>query len=157
MRSDYQRRWQHLLRGGLTPSDLALAVTVGIVIGCLPIFGVSTLLCLGLATCMRLNLVAIQADNWFAMPLQVLLFLPFLRLGKWLFRHPDTAQAGRNALGQIWSHGMMLPHMPQIGWLFAHLVLAWLVVAIPVATLLYTALRRMFCRMARAMVPADPA
>lgn len=154
MRSDYQRQWQHLLRGGLTPSDLALAVTVGIVIGCLPIFGVSTLLCLGLAACMRLNVVAIQAANWFAMPLQVLLFLPFLRLGKWLFRHPDTVHAERIALGQIWSHGM-LPHVPQVGWLFAHLVLAWLVVAFPVATLLYAALRRMFRRMALAMDRAD--
>ncbi len=154
MRSDYQRQWQHLLRGGLTPSDLALAVTVGIVIGCLPIFGVSTLLCLGLAACMRLNLVAIQAANWFAMPLQVLLFLPFLRLGKWLLRHPDTAQAGRNVMGQLGFHGMT-PHVPQLGWLFAHLVLAWLVVAFPVATLLYAALRRMFRRMALAMERAD--
>lgn len=135
---------QGLLRGGLSPSDLALAVTVGVVIGCLPIFGVSTLLCVGVAVGMRLNLIAIQAANWFAMPLQVLLFLPFLRLGRWLLGHP-TARAA----GQLVPWSQNVSHLlPQIGWLMAHLFLAWMVVSLPMAVLLHAALRQIFLRMA---------
>ena len=159
MRSGVHHEMQGLLRGGLSPSDLALAVTVGIVIGCLPIFGVSTLLCAGLALAMRLNLIAIQAANWVAMPLQVLLFLPFLRLGRWLLGQQRLAQAAGERLPWTDHAARLLPvtHLlPQIGWLLAHLFVAWLVVALPVAILLHATLRRIFFRMASSLHSPNP-
>ena len=150
----YPHEFRRLLIGGISPSDLALAVTVGIILGCLPIFGLSTLLCVGLALGMRLNWIAIQAANWFAMPLQVLLFLPFLRLGRWIFGQQRLEHAAGKLLP--WSSGMtnILPQshlLPQFGWLLAHLFVAWLIVALPGFILLHAALRRLFLRMAIAL------
>ena len=146
MRSgDATHACRRLLQSGISPSDLALAVTIGIVIGCLPIFGISTLLCVGVAVSLRLNLIAIQVANWFAMPLQILLFLPFLRLGQWLFHHHGIAPLPASVLPT--SHA--LAHLgPQIAWMAAHLLTAWILVALPAALILHHALRMLFRRMA---------
>jgi uncharacterized protein (DUF2062 family) len=53
-----------LLSSGLAPSRLALCVAVGIVIGTIPILGVSTILCTLVALLFRLNLPAIQLAQW---------------------------------------------------------------------------------------------
>ena len=49
-----------LLRQGISPRRLALCVAIGIVVGNVPILGVSTLLCGALALLFRLNLPAMQ-------------------------------------------------------------------------------------------------
>ena len=59
---------QTLLRTGLSPEDLALAIAVGFVLGCLPLWGISSMLCLGVAATLRLNLIATQTANWLALP-----------------------------------------------------------------------------------------
>jgi uncharacterized protein (DUF2062 family) len=77
-----------LLSEGLSPSRLALCVAVGIVIGTIPILGVSTLICTLVALLFRLNLPAIQLAQWAMAPVQLLLIIPFVRVGEWLLRVP---------------------------------------------------------------------
>lgn len=74
-----------LLKKGLNRKSLALTLALGVVLGVLPTIWGSTLLCVLLAALLGLNQVAMQLANYLAYPLQILLFLPFLKLGRQLF------------------------------------------------------------------------
>jgi uncharacterized protein (DUF2062 family) len=74
-----------LLRDGMSPSKIALCVAAGGILGLFPVPGVTTLLCAAVAWGLRLNHAAIQAVNYAAYPLQLLLIGPFFALGsRWL-------------------------------------------------------------------------
>lgn len=73
------------LRQGMTPRKLALTCAFGVVIGIFPIFGTTTLLCLGVAILFRLNIPIIQLVNYLIAPLQLILILPFIKIGTFLF------------------------------------------------------------------------
>jgi uncharacterized protein (DUF2062 family) len=76
-----------LLQQGLSPEKIALCLALGVVISSVPIsFGLGTALCTAAALVLRLNLPAIQAANWASAPLQVLLFIPYMRAGEFLTR-----------------------------------------------------------------------
>ncbi len=89
MRQLLHRRVLHPLRDqltqGVSPSRLALALTLGLVVGVIPVLGVTTALCALLAVALRLNQPAIQLANYLAYPLQLLLFIPAFQAGAWLF------------------------------------------------------------------------
>ena len=134
------------LKQGMAPSRLALCVAIGIVIGNIPILGVSSILCGIIALVFRLNLPAIQIVQAAMAPTQVLLIIPFVRMGEWILRAPHQAlsiEAGlaliargvRNAVVVLW--GAII-----------HAGFAWILIA-PFATfLLYKILTRVFERAA---------
>lgn len=74
-----------LLRMGATPERLAWSIAAGIVIGINPLLGSTTVLCLAAAAIFRLNVAASQVGNHIVYPLELLLFIPFLRLGSSVF------------------------------------------------------------------------
>ncbi len=120
------------LRQGVSPRRLALTLALGFAVGCLPVVGLPTALCVVLAMALRLNLPAIQAANYMVMPLQLLLIAPFVRLGGWL-----VSLTPKHAMG-----ARMLLHLLPIR-VFWHLasfagqaLLAWLVFAVPAVALL---------------------
>lgn len=122
------------LRQGTSPRRLALTLALGFAVGCIPVVGLPTALCLVLALVLRLNMPAIQAANYAVMPLQILLMAPFVRLGQWLFAGNLLPHSGMSALFHI--------SPMSLGWRIAgfagEALAAWLVVAIP-AVLLLTA------------------
>jgi uncharacterized protein (DUF2062 family) len=78
---------RELLRQGLSPEKIALCLALGVAISSVPIsFGLGTMLCTAAAFSLRLNLPAIQAANWASAPLQVMLFIPYMRAGEFLTR-----------------------------------------------------------------------
>jgi uncharacterized protein (DUF2062 family) len=79
------------LTQGVSPSRLALALSLGAVVGMMPMLGVTTVLCAVLAIGLRLNQPAIQLANYVAYPLQLLLFIPSFQAGAWLFGRPPVA------------------------------------------------------------------
>jgi len=81
-----------LLAQGVTPRQLALAMAVGAAIGCMPLVWGTSLLCVSVAAVLRLNQVVVQAANYLVYPLQILLFLPYLKAGRWLFSGSDAGQ-----------------------------------------------------------------
>jgi len=70
------------LRHGATPEGLAKSAAVGTVLAIVPIFGVTTGLCFFAGRLFRLNHVVLQLVNCLMYPLQLLLILPFLRIGE---------------------------------------------------------------------------
>jgi uncharacterized protein (DUF2062 family) len=120
------------LRQGVSPRRLALTLALGFAIGCVPVIGIPTLICAALAFALRLNLPAIQAANYAAMPLQLLLVVPFVRLGGWLFSvGPIRAAQAAQLL-----HTPPTEVFTQLAGLFGHAMLAWLLIAIPAVLLM---------------------
>ncbi|MHB1398746.1 MAG: DUF2062 domain-containing protein [Trichloromonadaceae bacterium] len=83
------------LRQGLTPNQLALTLALGITLGVLPTVWGTSLLCVLAAWMLRLNQPLLQLVNCLVFPLQILLFVPFLQLGIFLFggETPPLVQA----------------------------------------------------------------
>ena len=77
-----------LLKQGITPHKIALAVALGALLGMAPVLGSTILSCTLAALALRLNLVLIQIVNNLVYPLQLLLLIPFVQAGQWLFRQP---------------------------------------------------------------------
>ena len=74
-----------LLRMGATPEKLAWSLAIGVAAGINPMFGSTTILCIVLILLFRLNTVAGQIGNHLMYPLQIALFIPFIRVGEKLF------------------------------------------------------------------------
>ena len=137
MKGFFRRRVWHplgdLLRQGLSPGKLAASVAVGIGISIFPVFGATTLLCLIAAYLGRLNQPTVQLINYLAGPLQLLLLIPFIRLGEWLFHAPRLPLAAHQILSHIKADAF---GAIQFFWTSTwHAVVAWLLV-VPLASLL---------------------
>ena len=92
-----------LLREGLAPKDLALCIALGSGFGIFPVLGVSTPVLTAIALIRKLNLVAIQLASWLIAPVQLVLIIPFMRLGEWLTGstpQPLTVEDGMQILGE---------------------------------------------------------
>jgi uncharacterized protein (DUF2062 family) len=126
------------LRQGISPRRLALTLSVGFVVGCIPIVGLPTGLCAVIALAFGLNQPAIQAANYLAMPFQVALIVPLVRLGSRLI--PIAARPGISMTGLTHSPVQLLTQSPklviQMGGMAGQAMFAWLLLAIPVVVLL---------------------
>ena len=147
------------LKQGMTPRQLALCVALGIVIGNIPILGVSSILCAAIALVFRLNLPAIQIVQAAMAPTQVLLIIPFVRLGEWLLHAPHQAVSIKEGMTLI-SQGAW--HAVIVLWdAILHAGFAWLLVAPVALYLAYALLVRLFAGAAKRLAgapdsPADP-
>lgn len=147
------KRWAaNWMRKGISPRRLALTLALGFAIGCVPVVIIPTFICAALAVTLRLNLAAIQVANYVAMPLQLLLIVPFVRLGGWLF------DAGPIHASQIAAliHTSPVDLFTQLTGLFGHALAAWLLLAIPAVALLTYGLT-LLLRRVPVMAPAEAA
>lgn len=151
-RESIERKVAVWLRQGISPQRLALTLALGFAIGCLPVVGVTTAICLLVAACLRLNLPAIQAANWAAMPFQVALIVPFVRLGGRLF----GVGSGHAVEAGTLLHAAPFQVISGMGWMAGEALLAWLVIAVP-AVLLMTGLLTVVLRHVPAVVAAESA
>jgi len=140
-----------LLRQGLAPRELALCLALGTGIGLFPVLGISTPLLAVIALAQRLNLAAIQLVNYLIYPLQLLLIIPFVRLGEALTgapRQPLTIEAGLGLIADgVWNAVVTL-------WdAIVHAALGWLVVGPLGIYLLYRLLVPMLARAAHSLKP----
>lgn len=123
-----------LLRVGATPRKLAWSLALGVVIGVNPLLGSTTLLCLLLAWLFRLNLLASQIANHLVYPLELALFLFFIRIGNLVF-HTGGLPLDRKALTMaIRQHPL---ETTRLLWSWEwHALLVWLAFAAVVTPLL---------------------
>jgi uncharacterized protein (DUF2062 family) len=139
-----------LLRQGVAPRSLALALSLGAGVGIFPVLGVSTLALTALALPLRLNLPAIQLINYLVSPLQLLLIIPFLRLGERLLgapRLPMTLEQGTAILSQGITHALTT-----LSGAIVHAAVGWFALMPLVMLLLYRVLALLMEKMARKQV-----
>ncbi|MGD0832244.1 MAG: DUF2062 domain-containing protein [Terracidiphilus sp.] len=120
------------LQQGITPRRLAVTLALGFAIGCIPVVGIPTFVCAGLAVALGLNLPAIQAANYAAMPLQLALIVPFVRLGGRLHTFAPRPALDPHTL----LHTSPVATVATMGALAAQALLAWVLVAIPAVALM---------------------
>ena len=130
-----QQKAEAWMRTGISPQRLALTLALGFAIGCLPVVGIPTALCLVVALSLRLNVPAIQAANYAAMPLQIALIFPFVRLGGWMFTSGNHA-----AINGLLAHGSPMTMILASGSVAGQAFGAWFVTAIPMVLVMTLAL-----------------
>jgi uncharacterized protein (DUF2062 family) len=126
-----------ILSQGMTPTKLAITIAVGFCIGCFPLLGVTTALCILVAFIFRMNQAAIQVGNYLAFPLQLLLTIPFLRLGEIIFHSAPLPLAPNRVLSMARTDPDQTARAFVAGQ--GHAIIAWALIA-PIAALLITVL-----------------
>ncbi len=128
-----------LLRGGVTPRRLAWSLALGMAIGINPSVGLTTLAVVLLAWMFGLNQLASLIGTHLVAPLHILLFLPFIQLGVYLFR-TRRLPLNRKQLEHLSHHPMrMLHEIWQWEW---HALVVWAVIAAVLTPLMAIYLRR---------------
>jgi uncharacterized protein (DUF2062 family) len=125
----------NLLKQGVSPEKLSLSIAFGAVIGILPILGATTLICAAIAIILRLNLPAIQLFNYLVYPLQILLIIPFMTLGAYLFHVdlPPLSVAELTVLFQENFWGTLSAFMETI----IYAIIAWFLLCAPLFAGIY--------------------
>ena len=144
--AEAKRNAVHWLSQGISPRRLALTLALGFAVGCIPVLGVPTVLCAALAVALRLNLPAIQAANYAAMPLQLALIVPFVRMGGWIVSSIVSGQPARFLAPRALLHLPALSLAAHMSGLAGQALLAWLLAAIPAVILMTVTLTRMLRR-----------
>ena len=145
------------LKQGITPEKLALTIALGALIGTIPMLGTTTILCTLAAFAFGLNLAAIQLINGIVYPLQLILIIPFLKAGAWVFRASDFTFTLSQIFGLI-KTGVW--HAITTLWAATvHALAVWLVAAGISSLIIYFVFRVILQRMWRQtrLADADPA
>ena len=124
-----------LLKQGINPHKLALSVTLGILIGIIPVPGITTVLCAFVVCFLRLNMIAIQLTNWLVYPLQFLFYIPFLKTGEWIFENPEIP-ISITSLAQMIRDNWFLS-LKKFGLAQLSGTGAWLIISIPLGVGIY--------------------
>jgi hypothetical protein len=140
------------LTQGLSADRIALTVAVGLCIAIIPVVGVTTVMSFAAAWALRLNQPIIQTINWSSYALQLLLIIPFIRLGERIFRAPRMTLSLEEliAYAKADPFGMLASLSTTIG----HAVVAWLVVIPFVGALAFVATRPLIRSLAMRLIAA---
>lgn len=151
--SNLRRSSGEWLLQGITPRRLAVTLALGFVLGFIPLFGIPTGLCVLVAMVFRLNQPAIQVANYAAMPFQLALVVPFVKLGTrltpWLSRQAIDMAMLTSSPWQMLQHSSSQV-ATQLGIMAGQAMLAWTLVAVPVALVLTFTLTSVLRRVAAA-------
>jgi uncharacterized protein (DUF2062 family) len=75
---------------GLTPIELTQSILVSALISIIPILGVTTILLTALSLKRKLNLPIMIAISYMMWPLQILMIIPFINIGEFIFSVPQS-------------------------------------------------------------------
>ena len=135
---------------GVTPEKLAMAMALGATFGIVPMLGVTTFICAILAHYLKLNMPAIQLVNYFMYPIQILLYIPFLKTGASFVGHPFHYTFQQ--IVDMLSHDMM-GTISKFFVINMYALLLWAIIAPVVYFSIFFVLRSIFRKIRREEVP----
>jgi uncharacterized protein (DUF2062 family) len=127
------------LKQGLSHEKIALSIAMGVTIGIFPVLGATTGLCTIAAFVLRLNLPVIQLINFMVYPLQLLLFIPFLETGGWLFGDHRFLNVGKEIVSQFQND--ILGSLAGLWDLTLYAIVIWLIISPLLVFVLYRVLK----------------
>ncbi|MBI5916033.1 MAG: DUF2062 domain-containing protein [Bacteroidetes bacterium] len=142
MKLPFLKKFADFLKQGATPKALAISATVGLLLGIIPVIGVTTVLMAGIAVRFRLNLPLMLGLSYVIYPLQILLLIPFVRIGEWLSGTPPIALS-LDGLETAFQADFMAALL-DLGAANLLAVAGWGVTAIPVGAMVYGLLTPVF-------------
>jgi len=113
------------LKQGSTPHELALAISLGVIIGMFPVQGITTLICTLIAIIFRLNLVVLSLANYLSIPLMLLTLIPFYVLGHEWFSN-STFHWGVDELLNLFESDFW-GAISELSWSIVYAVFVWLI------------------------------
>jgi uncharacterized protein (DUF2062 family) len=141
---------------GLSSEKIAMTVAVGLCISINPIIGTTTIFSFVAAWALGLNQPIMQAINWSSYALQLLMLVPFIRLGEWLFGAPPERRPISRLISMLrtdFTGGLL-----QLRTTFGHAFVAWLAISPLLVTALYFGTLPFFRKLSRRLAsPAKPA
>lgn len=124
-----------LLKQGLSPKELSQSIIVSGLISTIPILGVSTFMITTVSLKQKLNLPIMIALSYLMWPVQILMIIPFIRVGEFIFSVPrnhhtveEIISSFQNSFFQTLSH-LSFELLCGLG--------GWLLTAVPLAILIY--------------------
>ncbi len=87
-----------LFKQGLTPIELTQSIIVSGLISTIPILGVSTFLLTALSLKRKLNLPIMIAQSYIMWPIQVVMIVPFINIGEFIFSIPKTNHSAQEII-----------------------------------------------------------
>ena len=124
-----------LFKQGLTPKELNQSIIVSGLISVIPIIGVSTFMITTVSLKTKLNLPVMIALSYMMWPVQILLIIPFIRMGEFIFSIPpnhhtveEIISSFQNSFFKTLSH-LSFELLCGLG--------GWLFIAVPVAIGIY--------------------
>lgn len=123
------------LKQGATPKALAKSTTIGLLLGVFPMLGVTTLMMGAISVRWKLNLPLMLAVSYLIYPLQIVLMIPFVRVGEWL-TGIAPANFSLDAMTDAFAANFMAA-LVDLGTSNLVAVLGWCLLSLPVAALLY--------------------
>lgn len=124
-----------LLKQGLTPKELIQSIIVSGLISIIPILGVSTFLITTISLKRKLNLPIMISLSYLIWPLQILLIIPFIRVGEFIFSVPRHHHTVDEIISSF--QNSFFPTLSQLSFELLCGFGGWLFTAVPAAVGIY--------------------
>lgn len=134
------------IKQGVTPHQIALAISLGAVIGIFPIIGSTTVLCLIVGILFKLNQPTLQIFNYLVYPLQILLVLVFVRIGEFAFNANSISFYPSQLKQEFFADPLIF--FQRFGLAGLHAIVAWTISAPFITIIIYSTLRWLLKKMA---------
>jgi uncharacterized protein (DUF2062 family) len=124
-----------LLKQGLTPKELSQSVIVSGLVSTIPILGVSTFLITTISFKQKLNLPIMLALSYLLWPVQILLIIPFIRVGEFIFSIPPNPHSIEEIISSF--QNSFFQALSQLSFELLCGLGGWFLTAVPVAIGVY--------------------
>jgi len=124
-----------LLKQGLTPKELIQSIIVSGLISIIPILGVSTFMITTISLKSKLNFPVMIALSYLMWPVQILLIIPFIRVGEFIFSVPRNHHTVEEIISSF--QNSFFQTLSQLSFELLCGFGGWFLTAVPVAVLIY--------------------
>ncbi len=124
-----------LLKQGLTPKELIQSIIVSGLISTVPILGVSTFMITAVSLKRKLNLPVMISMSYLLWPLQILLIIPFIRVGEFIFSVPQNHHTVEEIINSF--QNSFFQTLTQLSFALVCGLGGWLFTAVPIAVGVY--------------------
>ena len=124
-----------LFKQGLSPKEFTQSILVSALISIIPIVGVTTVLLTILSLKRKLNLPIMIAISYLAWPLQILMIIPFINIGEFIFSIPQSNHSAQEIIASF--QESFFGTLSQLSFELLCGFGGWLLTAVPFFTLIY--------------------
>jgi len=124
-----------LLQQGLSPKELSQSLIVSGLISTIPILGVSTFMITTVAVKRRLNLPVMISLSYLMWPIQILMIIPFIRVGEFIFSVPRNNHTVDEIVASF--QNSFFQTLSQLSFELLCGLGGWLLTAVPIAIGMY--------------------
>jgi uncharacterized protein (DUF2062 family) len=124
-----------LLQQGLSPKKLSQSLIVSGLISTIPILGVSTFMITTVAVKRKLNLPIMISLSYLMWPIQILMIIPFIRVGEYIFSLPRNEHTVDEIVASF--QNSFFQTLSQLSFELLCGLGGWLLTAVPIAIFMY--------------------